>query len=332
MSSTDHQRKWIEYGKELEAIIRENNLKSKPEKKSLSQIFREFAENKDTTAHSASYYYYEEIKPRIQAEENQAKENAENIGKKEAKKEEIKPLVNIDESIDNFTRSTTTDLRDPRDIYKIGDVLEVEIVSIQDFGVFTKTKEGFEGLIHISEITGKEFVEMPEDYFYVGEKVKAKLKRFDNDKKLNLSTRQLGGKEKINPIFKEIAISNIVDDESESTKTELSQTKNKKRIIDKEVKTIKKEHEQDNVSSSTTENKSQKQKSERDEIIEYIKKYSDNNVSQSALADIDEMIEQYGVFKTTISLIEVLRDLDISSFITRETKEKISGGCLRRNF
>jgi predicted RNA-binding protein with RPS1 domain len=297
MSTVTYEKgKWTELGKELEKVVIENNLKTKQERKSLSVLFKDFAKEKDTTASSAQFYYYNNIKSKLE-----------------------EPM-NVDESINNYVNSVTTDLRDPRSFYKIGETLEVEITSIHDFGVFGKTKEGFDGLIHVSEITGRQYVDLPDDYFYIGEKVRVKVKRLDNDGKMSFSTRALGGKEKINPAFKDIANSNIQDTETvvpkvekvEPLKVEESKIEEQKVEIPKTVPT--------HVHSN-----------DRDNIINFIKRYSDNNVSQKALSDIDEMVSEYGVFQTTISLMEAIRDLDISSFITELTKEKISGECLWRS-
>jgi predicted RNA-binding protein with RPS1 domain len=292
--TTSYKGKWNELGKELENIIMKNNELPKEERKVLSKVFEEFAEKHDTTSSSASYYYYNEIKNKI----------------------EEKPKLNIDESIGEHVNSN---IKDPRSIYKNGDVLEVEITSIYDFGAFARTKEGFEGLIHISEITGKEYVEFPEDYFYIGEKVRVKLKRIDFEGKLAFSTRATGGKVKINPAFKDISNPISANKETDyiSIEPELEEVENE--LLEIEIEPFVEE-----IKSTTHPN-------DRENIIEFIKKYSDNNMSKQALADIDEMISRYGVFQTTVSLMESVRDLDISAFITNITKEKLVGECLRRS-
>lgn len=295
-TASNEKGKWTELGKELERTVRENNYKPKGERKSLSMLFKDFAEKHDTTASSATFYYYSDIKPKLDREETKT--------------------LNIDESINSFANSIHTDLRDPRNSLKVGEIYEVEIMSIQDFGVFCRTKEGFEGLIHISEITGREYVDMPEDYFYIGEKVKVKLKRIDGEGKIAFSTRAIGGKEKVNPVFKDIA----------KTKLEASPIKFTEKI--QQVEQPKPE-----TTSVPNDTKQKNHPDDRDNIINFIKKYSDNNVSSKALSDIDEMVSNFGVFQTTISLMEVVRDLDISSFITNLTKEKLGldGDSLRRS-
>lgn len=293
-----YRGKWNELGKELEDIVKKNNSLPKDKKKSLNKLFEEFAETHDTTPNSTSRYYYNEIKNKI--DDNPSKE---------------KKVINIDESINNHAHSVHTDLKDPRTFYRVGDILEAEVSSIHDFGVFTKTKEGFEGLIHKSEITGRQYVEMPEDFFYIGEKVRVKVKSINSEGKIAFSTRMLGGKEKINPAFADIAKVNIAKPETRIPK------------VIEQPKTAKIE------SAPAVEAKQKNHPDDRDNIINFIKKYSDNNVSQKALADIDEMVAKHGVFQTTISLMETVRDLDISSFITNLTKEKLglAGDLLRRS-
>jgi hypothetical protein len=130
-----------------------------------------------------------------------------------------------------------------------------------------------------------------------------------------LSVRAIGGKDKINPVFKDIAKTTIQEVAKIEPKVEpVVETKtesNKSIAISPAPKPV-----------STNPN-------DRDNIIEFIKKYSGNSVSQKALADIDDMIANFGVFQTTMSLMEAIRDLDISSYITEKTMDKLTdGGCL----
>ena len=64
-----------------------------------------------------------------------------------------------------------------------------EVTGTVDFGVFVKLEEGFEGLIHISEIDWS-LVENPRDYFKVGELVRAKVIEI-KDGKISLSVKAL---------------------------------------------------------------------------------------------------------------------------------------------
>ena len=37
-------------------------------------------------------------------------------------------------------------------MYKIGDIIEVEVSGIENYGIFVKAEDDYTGLIHISEI------------------------------------------------------------------------------------------------------------------------------------------------------------------------------------
>jgi small subunit ribosomal protein S1 len=73
--------------------------------------------------------------------------------------------------------------------YKIGDVIEGNIVGVVDFGLFVRFDEELEGLVHISEISWKK-VENPNKEHRVGEKVTAKIVDIDKDSRINLSIKQ----------------------------------------------------------------------------------------------------------------------------------------------
>ena len=77
--------------------------------------------------------------------------------------------------------------------YSIGEIVEGEITGVTNFGVFIKFQKGnippIEGLIHISELDWQ-LIEDPADIVKVGDKVKAKIISF-NDNKIFLSLRAL---------------------------------------------------------------------------------------------------------------------------------------------
>ena len=73
--------------------------------------------------------------------------------------------------------------------YSIGEILEVEVAGIVDFGLFVRLPEGDEGLIHISEISWSLINNLKND-FKVGDKVKAKIIEI-NKEKVSLSIKAL---------------------------------------------------------------------------------------------------------------------------------------------
>ena len=63
--------------------------------------------------------------------------------------------------------------------YSTGDIVEVEIVQITDFGIFVKLPDGSDGLIHVSELTWKT-INDPNEIVKVSEKIKAKIISMDS--------------------------------------------------------------------------------------------------------------------------------------------------------
>lgn len=79
---------------------------------------------------------------------------------------------------------------------KIGDIVKCEVTGITNYGVFVKLENGYDGLIHISEISDK-FVNNIEKLFFVGDIMEAKVIEVDNEKKqVKLSIKILNKKEK----------------------------------------------------------------------------------------------------------------------------------------
>lgn len=75
--------------------------------------------------------------------------------------------------------------------YKVGDVVNVKIVSMTAYGAFARIIPGIDGLIHISKIANKR-VEKPQDELKIGQEVDAKITEIDLEKKrISLSIRDL---------------------------------------------------------------------------------------------------------------------------------------------
>jgi small subunit ribosomal protein S1 len=74
--------------------------------------------------------------------------------------------------------------------YKIGQKVEVEVSNITPFGIFVALA-GYEGFIHISEVSWDK-VDDISDIYTVGDKIEAAIIRFDKDsKRINLSVKKL---------------------------------------------------------------------------------------------------------------------------------------------
>src|SRR5262249_30683995 len=74
--------------------------------------------------------------------------------------------------------------------YKVGDNIEGKVVNIITYGAFVELEEGIEGLIHVSEMA-VERVENPQDHLHVGDAIRAKIIKMDqNEKKIGLSVKE----------------------------------------------------------------------------------------------------------------------------------------------
>ncbi len=74
---------------------------------------------------------------------------------------------------------------------KVGDVVEGIVTSIKKYGVFLSFENGYVGLLHISEISGK-FISNIFNYFEIGDKIMVAVKSVDKETKyLTVSTRDL---------------------------------------------------------------------------------------------------------------------------------------------
>lgn len=74
----------------------------------------------------------------------------------------------------------------------VGDILEVKVVRIKEFGAFAQLPNGSEGLIHISRLDSKR-VECVEDVVRVGDVFDAKVVVIGPDGKISLSRADVVG-------------------------------------------------------------------------------------------------------------------------------------------
>lgn len=79
--------------------------------------------------------------------------------------------------------------------YKIGDIIKGEVTGIEDYGVFVRLENSYNGLIHISEITGG-FVNDINDYVKIGEKIYVHILDLNEKcKQMKLSIKSINYKE-----------------------------------------------------------------------------------------------------------------------------------------
>lgn len=78
---------------------------------------------------------------------------------------------------------------------EVGSVVEGKVVSVMPFGAFVSLADGQSGLVHISEVS-LDYVEKVSDHLKVGDAVKAKVVKIDENGRISLSIKRLMLEEK----------------------------------------------------------------------------------------------------------------------------------------
>lgn len=80
------------------------------------------------------------------------------------------------------------------DTYQVGDIIEAEVTGITNYGIFVSAENGYNGLIHISEVSSY-YVKSLEDYVTVGEHILCEiLEVFPDVHQLKLSIKNINYK------------------------------------------------------------------------------------------------------------------------------------------
>ena len=75
--------------------------------------------------------------------------------------------------------------------YHVGDIIVVKVTSIENYGIFVKIDNKFNGLIHISELSNN-YVSNVRNFAFVGENILAKVVNIDYKKnQINLSIKSI---------------------------------------------------------------------------------------------------------------------------------------------
>ena len=99
----------------------------------------------------------------------------------------VKGKINTEDSEKN--KNDSIDSVNMMERYSIGDVLEVEVIGVVDFGIFCKLPAGDEGLVHISEVSWSLITDLKKLY-NVGDKITVKVIEI-NREKVSLSIKAL---------------------------------------------------------------------------------------------------------------------------------------------
>ncbi|MBR5114757.1 MAG: bifunctional 4-hydroxy-3-methylbut-2-enyl diphosphate reductase/30S ribosomal protein S1 [Oscillospiraceae bacterium] len=103
-------------------------------------------------------------------------------------------------NFDKETKKISLGVRKPEDnpwvkftsAHQIGDVINVKIVKLMQFGAFAEILPGVDGLIHVSQITSERRIGKPDEVLSEGQEVDVKITNIDYDKKkVSLSIRAL---------------------------------------------------------------------------------------------------------------------------------------------
>ena len=75
--------------------------------------------------------------------------------------------------------------------YKVGEVIKCTVTGVENYGIFVRTDNSYDGLIHISEVS-YDYVRNINDYVKVGEEIFATIIEIDNkNKHMKLSIKEI---------------------------------------------------------------------------------------------------------------------------------------------
>ncbi|MBY0452677.1 MAG: S1 RNA-binding domain-containing protein, partial [Bdellovibrionaceae bacterium] len=81
-----------------------------------------------------------------------------------------------------------------KESYQPGTIIEGEVKSVTDFGIFVGIEEGIDGLVHISDFSWTKRVNHPSEMFAKGQKIRAVVLGVDSEnERFSLGVKQLEG-------------------------------------------------------------------------------------------------------------------------------------------
>lgn len=294
---------WSQLLPEFEDFVRQNYGKVETGELTIKQLCTMFAEKHGISVGGTVFTYYQKIRPYLD----------QILNPETPEGEEETPVDSVQVQEEQETEEQVVEEEKERDLPpQPGEVVECEVTGIESYGAFVRVEKNgrvYGGLIHISEITN-EFVFLPEDYFQVGERVKAKVIAVHPNNKLALSTRALGGKRKLNSAGFRLGNDAELAGKLKKALTSLQKSSKENDFTDNRI-----EHAKEvNI--------------EVGELLETIKKYSNGLVTSRTVAKVKKLVEKYGAVKTALVLVETLRDLDVSYVIAEKMEERLAGECL----
>jgi predicted RNA-binding protein with RPS1 domain len=172
---------WEKGDQVLKERVLQNSLLPRSERRAISAVLKEVAEETGKSFGSVQLRYYTVIKKQMDREHPG---DPDEVNEETAvpKAESLKPAEPNGASAVNLPQ--------------VGDVVNARISNIIDYGVFAMAEEGYQGFIRLGEVTRDEWLSGRADlerYFHPGENVKVKvLSTADN--KVYFSCKAVGGK------------------------------------------------------------------------------------------------------------------------------------------
>jgi polyribonucleotide nucleotidyltransferase len=78
--------------------------------------------------------------------------------------------------------------------FKVGEIIEGEVVRMLDFGAFVQLNKGTDGMVHVSQMAPYR-VGKPSDFLSIGDKVTVKINEIDDKGRVNLTMKELTANE-----------------------------------------------------------------------------------------------------------------------------------------
>lgn len=279
----------------------------------LASIMREFSEKHGIEVKSLSNFYYRTGKELVEQELSKKQGiKHEDISKQERKDISTELSESERKLVDSLKTVGTRPLKPP---YKVGEIVDVEITALVGFGAFCKILDAYEypALIHIKHITGL-YVSDVEEYFKVGDRLKAKVYEIKDDK-ISLSTKGMPLPSQLPKEYR-----------TEFTPTQPTEPFKNTTLAEKlanltltEVAAAQKPEEPIKLPNADPE---------MDEIIKFLNTIV-GMVSPKAQNMAKEIIEEHGLFRFTLAMARVAQTFenDLGVHLMKEIKKSV-GDCL----
>lgn len=204
--------------------------------------------------------------------------------------------------------------------YKVGDTVFVRVNHIVEYGAFAHILDvngketGYSGLIHKKNISPL-FVEYVDEWTYNGHELEARIQEITKEYKINLSVVHLDLKplKEYNNPFRQLKTKSYFPQERHGTE-KIEQTEFS---VQEETTLSEVDH---NSSGWITEQEIQS-------IYQHLG-YSLGILSPKTKNAIRKLVQEKGVFQTTVAIMEAMQDfeVDLSYHFMREVQKKLGDG------